>query len=191
MRRRAFVTGALGFLSGVACSDPVVRRAPAGPIGPDPRGGILVVIAPARTRGGVIRVASVPIAGGAAARPILLGACVASTHFVALVPPGPQLLIAYDDDDYDGAEAMIAPGAIYAVATDRDEGDLELRPLLPGEHSVRRLLDETDRVELARAPKKREVEAFERKVRLGRIRYAEYSAKKRAARAIGPAHAWR
>lgn len=180
MERRAFLSGTTAILLG-ACAPPIVRRAEPRPIAPDPRGGVLVVIEGGRARYGPVFVGTTAI----------LGACVMLTHFVTLLPPGRQLVVAYDDDSYDAAEAEIVPGAIYAIEVEHTEGELEIHPLVPGRDPIRRLLDETERVELARAPRRADIEAHERKVRLGHLRYNEYSASKRASRAIGPAHVWR
>jgi hypothetical protein len=176
------VAGVAGLV--VGCSPPVVRRAAATPITSDPRGAILVVIDAGRARYG-------PVWVGAVGRG-LLGACVAMTHFVVLVPPGRSLLVAHDDDSYDAAEADLAPGAIYSIEVNHNESELEIVPLVPGRDSIRRLLDETDRVELARTPRGGDLEEHERKARLAHRRYeVDYSAAKRAKRAIGPSHAWR
>lgn len=121
----------------------------------------------------------------------ILGACVTLTHFVTHLPPGRHFIVAHDDDSYDACEADVAPGAIYAIEVEHGDGELELHPLVPGKDPIRRLLDETDRVELAQRPARRDIEEHARKVRLARLRWADYSASKRAARTLGPAHAWR
>jgi hypothetical protein len=178
--RRAFLGAATSVFLG-ACASPVVRRVEASPFAPDPRGAVLVVVDGGRSRYGPVFVGTTAI----------LGACVTLTHFVTRLPPGRHFIVAYDDDSYDACEADVAPGAIYALEVAHLDGELEVRPLVPGRDPIRRLLDETDRVELVRAPRRRDVEEHERKVRLARLRWADYSASKRAARALGPAHAWR
>jgi len=181
VNRRDFLGAAATVVFGSgACTPPVVRRVEATPIAPDPRGGVLVFVVE-RARYGPVFVGTTGI----------LGACVTMTHFVTHLPPGRHFIVAHDDDSYDACEADVAPGAVYAISVEHGDGELELRPLVPGRDPIRRLLDETDRVELARSPTRRDAEEHARKVRLAHVRWANDSASKRAARTLGPAHAWR
>lgn len=184
LTRRGLMIGATSAAaaSAPACSPSVVRRVENTPIVPDPRGGTLVVINGYRARYG-------PVFFGTSNE--LLGACVTVTHFVTVLSPGPAFLVAYDDASYDAAEADIAPNAIYALEIEHTDSELQIRPLVPMRDPIRRLLDETDRVVLARGPNRRDLEEFARKVRLARIRYSDYAANKRAARALNASHAWR
>jgi len=174
--RRGFLSAGLVLVT--SCSPAVVRPVPNTPITPDARGGLLVVVNAGRAHYGPVYIGSDRI----------LGACVPMTHVVTLVAPGRQLIVVYDDESYDAAEVDLAPGGIYTIEIEHSEGELEIHPLIPGRDPIRRLLDD---VELARAPNQESISTFERKVRLGRLRYAEYPASKRAARAVGPASMWR
>jgi hypothetical protein len=170
-----------------ACVPSVVRRVDGKPITADASLATLVVVHPPRTTAGPVWFVDAEEGG---APPRIVGALETQSHFVVRLRPGRHLLVAYDDRSYDGVFAEVAPGQVYLLETyDPGGSELVVRPVDPYKENVRRMLDETDRVELLHPPSPSETETMQRKVELARFRVKSYGEAARRAHELGPAHA--
>jgi hypothetical protein len=186
LTRRSLIAGTTTL---VACEAPIVRRVEEVPIAADASAATVVFITPYPSRYGVTWLADVPWPPASTPRPVgaLLGAC----HAIVRVPPGRHFFFVYYDGTYDGTEGDLAAAAIYSVELDRSSGDIELHPQTPGKDSIRRQLDETTRVELARELSADELAELRHKAELARHRYDLLPPHKRSRRFIRSEHAWR
>jgi hypothetical protein len=185
---------ALFFLAALAaqtagCNTSVVKRVGRGAIEATPGNATLIVIASPRAQYGPVWIGDAP--GAPPEFPRLIGACVQSTYFVREVPAGRHIFVAFDDDSYDAAEGDLEAGQIYTLLVDHGMSELDLLAARPDKKAMRRMLDESDRVDLAGEPPKDEQEKLKKKAPLAKYRYAQYPERKRAERFLGPDHAWR
>lgn len=171
MRRLAALAFAISSVL-AACTPEVVQRLDSKPVVADASSATILFVHPPRTTSGPVWIADAPWG----APPTLLGALESRSHFVARVRPGRHMLVAYDDRSYDGLTGDLAPGAVYVVeAYDSGSTELTMRAIAPDREYVPRLLDETDRVELARRPRASDDETMKKKVQLARFRVTQYS----------------